>query len=200
MIEGQNVLFTPFKRYCTYAYKIRASRLVYKEFNLKGITQLKGMTKFQSSKRNKLYMGHQIDIVSDDTLLKKTKLGNATKQDYNKFFYCYQRLPIFEMTDQTIEEIIKKEGLIRNPPENILYYTFDGNTGIVDVERPHGCVMCPFRSKYWYHFLKRRFPDLYDYCNTLRLYSSTNRTNEYWYFYNPAIKPNGKVVGGDKIM
>jgi 3'-phosphoadenosine 5'-phosphosulfate sulfotransferase (PAPS reductase)/FAD synthetase len=84
-------------RWCTRTYKIEMPRGVYKHFNLQNITQIKGMTRFQSARRNKLDPSRTIDPMSQKT------------------FQIYQELPIFDMTDQEQERIIETNGIAPNP-------------------------------------------------------------------------------------
>lgn len=253
-------------RWCTRVFKIEPSRVFYQAMGLKGITQLKGITRWQSSKRNKMYQGHSIDLVSSKTLLNKIQLekhryqilktladaeqtlpsiskltglmkkqieklleiliaeNKVTKQsdiyrinldeaqseienepkpspeDLEKYFYVNQQLPIFEHTDEQIESNIKQHGIKRNPPEEIMIYKlFDWKKGEVVEERCHGCIMCPFRNKMWYYYLKYRFPKLYELCNQWRIWGSGKRTEaggeEYFYFYDPT-----RPEVGDKIL
>jgi 3'-phosphoadenosine 5'-phosphosulfate sulfotransferase (PAPS reductase)/FAD synthetase len=186
-------------RWCTDRYKIKASKMFYEQMGLKGITQLKGITKWQSNKRNKMYQGHAIDLVSSEALLKRIKDKEDKPEDYEKFFFVYQKLPIFDMTNEAIDKLIVKHGIKRNPPEELTSYKlFDWSESEIVQEHAHGCILCPFRNKMWYYYLKYQYPNLYDLCNQWRKWASEKRVEaggtEYFYFFNP------KTNKGEKIM
>ena len=84
-------------RWCTRIFKIEMPRGVYKHFNLHNVIQIKGMTRFQSARRNKLDPSRTIDPMSQKT------------------FHIYQELPIFEMTDQEQNEIMEHHAIAPNP-------------------------------------------------------------------------------------
>jgi 3'-phosphoadenosine 5'-phosphosulfate sulfotransferase (PAPS reductase)/FAD synthetase len=197
----KNLLMKQFKgsqggRWCTRVYKIEPSRYLLREFNLKGIVQLKGITRYQSVRRNKMYQGKAIDLISQEPLLKKIKNNEVTQEDYGKYFFVYQKFPIFEMTNEEMVELVQKSGLERNPPEVLFTYnSFDWKEDRIVEESPHGCMLCPFRDMMFYYYLKYQYPNLYNQCNTWREWACEKRGNQYYYFYNPT-KPNS----GSKIM
>jgi 3'-phosphoadenosine 5'-phosphosulfate sulfotransferase (PAPS reductase)/FAD synthetase len=202
---SRNLLMKQFKgsqggRWCTRVYKIEPSRYLFKEFNLKGIVQLKGITKHQSDKRNKMYEGKAVDLTSQEALLKRIKNKIDTPADYERFFHVFQKLPIFEMLNSEIDELLTIHGIQKNPAEVLFQYkTFDWLGNKVVEKCAHGCMLCPFRDQMWYHYLKYRWNGLYNQCNEWRVWASEKRVaggkNEYYYFFDPS-KP-GK---GSKIM
>lgn len=84
-------------RWCSRIYKIETPRFVYKHYNLNGLIQVKGMTRFQSAKRSKLTPSIIVDPMSQ------------------KKFQIYQELPIFEMTEETQTTIMRIHNLEPNP-------------------------------------------------------------------------------------
>lgn len=148
----KNGLITQFRRWCTRTWKIETPRNFYKYFNLNGITQVKGITKHQSAKRSVMNPNPSLDAMSQKT------------------FEVYQELPIFEMKDEEIKQLIKDNEIEFNPMEN----KFDS----------HGCIACPFRNCEYYQNLKKNYPKMYKQIDEWRIMAS-KEGKEYYWFYNP---------------
>jgi hypothetical protein len=85
---------TMWRRWCTRAFKERVPREVYKHFYLNGITQVKGMTRFQSPDRAKYNPNHEID-----QMLSQER------------FKVYSELPIFNMTEEEQYRLADEAGI-----------------------------------------------------------------------------------------
>ena len=80
-------------RWCARIYKIEMARFTYKHFGLAGITQVKGMTRHQSTRRNKLDPNNNIDPMTQ------------------KKFPLFQELPIFEMLEEEQLKLMNKHDI-----------------------------------------------------------------------------------------
>lgn len=89
---------TMWRRWCTRAFKEKTPRSVYKHFGLAGVTQVKGMTRFQSEKRAGYNPAHTLDMM----LSQKT-------------FPIYAELPIFDMTEAEQQCLADGAGTAPNP-------------------------------------------------------------------------------------
>lgn len=94
--------FPPFRsrRWCTRLYKIRIPRRLLRVFNLRGVTILKGMTKFQSKDRAALDPARCLDPA----------MGGVR-------FPVYQELPIHDWPVEQQLALLEKHGIARNPNE-----------------------------------------------------------------------------------
>lgn len=93
----QNGVHTMFRRWCSRIYKIEIPRAFYRKFNLNGITQVKGITQHQSSKRSKMDPDKILDPMSQKTLK------------------IFQELPIFNMKPSEEKDIMRLFGIKENP-------------------------------------------------------------------------------------
>lgn len=156
----KNGVPTMFRRWCARIYKIEMARFVYKHFGFNGVTQVKGMTKHQSSKRNKLDPNHSIDPMAIDPVTKKTKR-----------FKVYQKLPIFNMTEKEQLVLMAENGLVPSK-----WFEVYGVAG-------HGCMFCPYKSEEYWFKLASEHPKLYTQCNDFRLAGSHKDLPKEYHYY-----------------
>ncbi len=129
------------RRWCTTQFKIVPTQVFYRQFHLGGITQLLGITKYQSSKRSAMWSSVGLS----------PRLSQATLP-------VYQELPIFNMTDEEQLRLIQQAGIELNP-----YYLRYGPNG-------HGCVWCFYKNPRteFYTKLKAQDPALFLMCEYWR--------------------------------
>jgi 3'-phosphoadenosine 5'-phosphosulfate sulfotransferase (PAPS reductase)/FAD synthetase len=139
------------RRWCTKQFKIVPSQLFYRRYHLGGITQLLGITRFQSSRRSQMW----------------ASVG-PSKYLYQKTLPIYQELPIFDLSIADQLRAMAAAGIAPSP-----YYTRYGENG-------HGCAWCffkstpgaksieAFRGSEFYATLKAQDPLIYALCEAWR--------------------------------
>jgi 3'-phosphoadenosine 5'-phosphosulfate sulfotransferase (PAPS reductase)/FAD synthetase len=203
------------RRWCTRIWKTKNSKEFYKEFDLNGITQLLGNSRFHGERRAK-----QTPIITiSDKLgrLKKPKQKTYKGKTEDEVFDIMIGMSNFDEegfpVDHKIKEIDRKKKIYQirssmNDPKHRVYQAmpnFDYSeekskkimeqagikiSPIIKNFSSHGCMMCTYRPAAYYQTLRRDFPDLYEIVNKWRkmgkFAGSKDKGKQYFYFYNPA--------------
>jgi len=171
----KNGLNTQNRRWCTRIYKIQMAKVFYKFFGLGNrslktpFVQVKGMTQFQSPKRNKIFT--KMFDTGDFTDPLSFSKGRPDPK-----FYAIQEFPIYNKTEEQLQQLRKSLGIKRNPVELIFW-------------GEHGCMLCPYRKEEYFLHLKTWYPLLYQQLHKLRKFASQNMEGkEYFHF------PNSKIM------
>jgi len=91
------IMGTYYNRWCTRVYKVSPSKSFYKRYNLNGIEEVMGETKYQSSRR-----------------AKKDPNKHLSKKSTNTF-KIYKSLPIFDMKEEEMYNLMEKHEIKINP-------------------------------------------------------------------------------------
>jgi hypothetical protein len=166
-------------------------RLTDQTLQVDNITELLGMNKFHSKRRQ--MMNPNI------TLSPKSRIGTN--------FLIYVRLPLYSETPKQMKQIIAKAPLHleENPFERehpLAYQALDIETDeIPEIEERFGCIICPYRPLEYFRNLARKYPWEYFYCMSIRLIASAkniiNEGREYWY---EGKEPKNPIMYSQQIM
>ena len=210
MLE-KNGLPKAMARWCTNQYKLFPSDFFFKTFEMDGITQRVGMTRYQGRGRfhmkpyttiwEKTAKTNTVKIKGDKNSFDKSTLATydedgypiddyETKYDDKKQLWTVKyrganpKMRIYQnlpIFDTTEEEQIEKM-VQHNLKLNPLIDKFDF----------HGCLLCPHRSSKYFQSLKERNEELYKIADSMRKAGSKRNIergkDEYYYFYQPYKK------------
>jgi 3'-phosphoadenosine 5'-phosphosulfate sulfotransferase (PAPS reductase)/FAD synthetase len=129
---------------------------------IKNIVQLIGINKYHSGKRR---------IDNPNVTYAPISVPHA-------HFFIYQFYPIFSETPDDMTRIIRECGVpIRRNPFEQKYDIFyqEEFVEVTEKEYRYGCILCPYKGKKYYEDLRDNHPDLYYYCQLLRLLGSARK-------------------------
>jgi len=208
----------PFRRWCTRIYKQEASIDFYRHFKMGGITQLLGISRFQSKDRAgkdpavsmtgapPAFLDRSKTVVVKNLAEADTLLKSASKRDEdeegNPITYKLKKMG---RDGKTNKPKYKIEWKIMNP-DNRVYQSipnFDWDEGAQkeDIKKygiqispviknfgMHGCMACPFRQADYYKKLREEFPDLYKMANKWRIEGGKTPEGNNYYYMYQPFK------------
>jgi 3'-phosphoadenosine 5'-phosphosulfate sulfotransferase (PAPS reductase)/FAD synthetase len=204
----ENGLPKAMARWCTRAYKLQPSENFFKAYELDGLNQIIGLTRFQGNRLEKNPFPTLWDKVKQD----RSYHVMGSEEDPPKLPDTDEEGFPFEY-DVTYKEGYKGDGAWHvkssgSHPDFKIYQTlpiFDSTDDwqvkkmaeygvninpIITNFDFHGCLLCPNRGPEYFQCLKDRNRELYDIADGMRKAGSARRLDrgegEYWYHFNPA--------------